>query len=80
MAKLKCIKTVIMTDGRQAFTEGQEYKARKGNVPGLDGQGYLELPTPVLRARNDFNELHVIKNLNSSVNDVFYATHFAELK
>lgn len=76
--KLKCIKTVVMNDGTQAFTEGKEYRARKGNVQGLDGNPYE--PTLVLRAKNDQGESHIVKRLKDENLNDFFCIHFEELQ
>lgn len=81
--KLRCIKTVQMIgetekERFQAFTEGNEYNARRGTVKGLDGNPYEV--TDVLRARNDKGESHIIKRLNSGDLNDFFKTHFEVIK
>lgn len=64
-------------DKFQAFTKGKEYKARKGTVKGLFNEPFGVFP--VLRARNDKGESHIIKHLaRNDLND-FFSNHFKEL-
>ncbi|MCM3413545.1 hypothetical protein [Metabacillus litoralis] len=82
--KLKCIKSVQMKGERtedryQAFTEGNEYNARKGSCKGLNGDPWEVVP--VLRTKNDKGESHIIKHLNKDTTlDDFFSTHFIELR
>lgn len=78
--KLLCIKTVMMKDQEnyQAFTEGNIYNARKGDVKGLNGNPYEFVR--VLRCKNDKGESHIIKHLDEDDLSNFFATHFQEIK
>ena len=80
--KLICIESVQMQgpkekDQYQAFTEGKEYRARRGTCQGLDGDGYEYVP--VLRAPNDKKESHIIRRLKDDRMDEFFFKHFKEI-
>jgi hypothetical protein len=69
-------------DRFQAFTKGKKYMARKGILKGKM-QGVSDDPydiTPVLRAKNDNGESHIIKILKDDSFDDFFNEHFQEIK
>lgn len=78
--KLRCIKSVQMKGDEQyqAFTEGKEYNARKGTCQGLNGDPYEHVP--VLRAKNDRGESHIIKHLEADELNEFFEIHFEAIK
>jgi hypothetical protein len=71
---LECIEDVIMKDGTKAFTKGKLYRPYRYNIRDL-----WEI-TPVLCAKNDQKERHIIKYLRSDKLDPFYYKHFKEVK
>lgn len=68
--KLTCIKDVIMETGEKAFTKDQQYKGYKSTVKDC----YYVVP--VLRAKNDLGERHIIKYLKKEDLDNFFNRHF----
>lgn len=65
--KIECVKTVIMFDGEQCFTEGKVYRT----YPYTYQEGW-ETFKKVTCAKNDQNKRHIIIDLN----DDFFNTHF----
>lgn len=82
--KVICIKDVIMkTDkkhgkysGKQVFTKGKLYKARHHTTTLEDPW----TPVKVLRATNDFNELHIIRHCYEGADNTFFKNHFSGVK
>jgi hypothetical protein len=79
MLRLLCVKSVEMRIDKPyiAFTEGQEYKARKGYSKGSNGDPYVEVR--VLKAKNDKGESHIVKYMEEDKLDEFFTTHFQEI-
>jgi hypothetical protein len=75
MPKIKCIKDVVMANGKQegqsAFTEGQIYRSYRYLLK--DGYDIRK----VLCAKNNFGQRHTIKD---QISDEFYNAHFEEVK
>jgi len=76
---LICIESVRMTGDKpenqfQVFTKGKVYKAKKSHCQGLNGDPYENVP--ILSAKNDKGESHIIKHLNRDTLDSFFCKHF----
>ncbi|GAB6458175.1 hypothetical protein bcgnr5390_09900 [Bacillus luti] len=80
-----CIEDVFMNSdvekcgkvaGKQAFTKGKEYKARRFATTLEDPYKLTEL----LRVTNDFGERHSIKICEEGADNSFFHKHFQEVK
>jgi hypothetical protein len=71
---LECIEDVIMKDGTKAFTKGKLYRPYKYWLKDL-----YEIK-PVLCAKNDFKNRHIIKEFKDDGLDPFFHKHFKEVK
>ncbi|MED3539321.1 hypothetical protein ABEX53_32865 [Bacillus toyonensis] len=83
--KVICIEDIYMNPdkekggkhaGERVFTKGNVYSTRHYTTTINDPW----TPRKVLRAKNDFNEQHIIKHCYENADNTFFETHFRKVE